>query len=67
MVAKNDITGDSIQSRPSSTYESNYDSIFRKEPVSSDEPKQLELDLGEPNVTSNQPTKLTKQLPKGKN
>lgn len=49
MVAKNDITGDSIQSRPSSAYADNYDRIFRKQPV------QLELDLGEPEVTSDQP------------
>ena len=46
MVAKNDITGDSIQSRPSSAYEDNYDRIFRK---------QKQGDLGEPEVTSDQP------------
>jgi hypothetical protein len=30
MVAKNDITGDSIQSIPSKAYSDNYDAIFRK-------------------------------------
>jgi hypothetical protein len=31
MVAKNDITGDKIQSKtPSKSYEDNYDNIFRK-------------------------------------
>lgn len=31
MVARNDITGDSIMSIPSKQYQDNYDSIFRKD------------------------------------
>ena len=31
MTAKNDITGDKIQTKSSSTYADNYDAIFRKE------------------------------------
>lgn len=31
MTAKNDITGDLIKSKPSDTYASNYDQIFRKD------------------------------------
>ena len=54
MVAKNDITGDSIQSKPSSAYADNFDRIFRKP-----EPAQLELDLEEPNATSDKPMEST--------
>ena len=31
MTAKNDITGDKIQTKSSSAYADNYDAIFRKE------------------------------------
>ena len=38
MVAKNDITGDSIQSRTNSqSYQNNYDAIFRKKVVEQDD------------------------------
>lgn len=58
MVAKNDITGDSIQSRPSSAYEDNYDRIFRK---------QKQSDLGESEVTSDQPMVSTNNYQKEMN
>jgi hypothetical protein len=60
MVAKNEITGNLIATRGTTkAYEDNYDLIFRKPK------KQLELDLGEPSVTSDQPTQLAEQLPTG--
>ena len=55
MVAKNDITGDSIQSRPSLAYADNFDRIFRK---------QKQSDLGEPEVTSDQPIVSTNDYQK---
>jgi hypothetical protein len=43
MVAKNDITGDSIQSRSSSKqYNDNYDKIFRKSQQQIDDEKALD-------------------------
>jgi len=40
MVAKNDITGDSIASRVNSKeYEDNFDHIFRKNKIASDKPE----------------------------
>jgi hypothetical protein len=40
MVAKNDITGDNIQSRTSTKqYQDNYDRIFRKTPQEIDDAK----------------------------
>jgi hypothetical protein len=43
MVAKNDITGDSIQSRTSSKqYTDNYDKIFRKSQQQIDDEKALD-------------------------
>jgi len=40
MVAKNDITGDSIASRVNSKeYEDNFDRIFRKNKIASDKPE----------------------------
>ena len=40
MVAKNDITGDSISSRVNSKqYEDNFDRIFRKDKIGSDKPE----------------------------
>lgn len=51
-TAVNDITGDPIRSKPSSAYESNYDTIFRKP---KEEPKQLELDFDGDEVTPDKP------------
>lgn len=55
MATKNDITGDTLITKPSSAYGDNYDAIFRK-PI---EPIQQELDLGEPKVPTNKPIKHT--------
>ena len=43
MVAKNDITGDNIQSKVSTKqYQDNYDKIFRKTPKEIDDAKALD-------------------------
>ena len=56
MAAKNDVTGDSIQSRPSnSNYSDNYDRIFRKP---SDTYKDT---VGEPKDTANKLMELPKE------
>lgn len=55
MAAINDVTGDELRSKPSSSlYETNYDNIFRKPKQSADI-----LILDDPEVTSDKPMEST--------